>query len=118
MEQTSDRRAVFQWEEEKTGPNNISTSTPKAFDVLLEPPKNTKYPSSAFYWAPSDKVGILYDGTTTIPGKPNHLRLLSHIETGWEDGPGEVTYMDKRGRGGTVQTYSCGIRHSKNWYIT
>jgi len=112
------KSAIFKWSERYLAADNTEITTEHTFNDLLEPPLNTKYPSTPFYWAPSSKVGILYDNVTTIPGKEHHLDSSMHIENSWQKLPGLVQYKDNIVRGGSITETSSEIKYSKNTYLT
>jgi hypothetical protein len=106
------------WTQSTFNSANLADQVVHKIDYLLEGPKNTKYPSTPFYWAPSEHVSIVYDSMSIIPGKENYLDHGIHIDNGWEKGPGLISYDDKRERGGTVKTATAKIRFNKNMFIT
>jgi len=87
-------------------------------DFLLSSPINTKYPSTPFYWSPSDKVGVIYDNQSIIPPKPDHLDSDMFIHNTWQKLPGLVEYKDSLGRGGRTTAVSCDLKYAKNTYMT
>jgi hypothetical protein len=94
------------------------TSTTHTINYLLTPPTHTKYPSSSFYWSPSDKVGIIYDNQTTIPGKDQNLDSQMFVQDTWQKLPGLVEYRDVITRGGATTAISCDLKYAKNTYMT
>ena len=115
---TTGTKAVFTWTEKYLSADQTETETQHTFDDLLEPPLNTKYPSTPFYWAPSSQVGIIYDNVSIIPGKEHHLASSMFIEDTWQKLPGLVQYKDTITRGGITTETSAEIRYSKNTYLT
>lgn len=90
----------------------------KSLNAVLGGPLNTKYPSTPFYWSPNDGIVTLFDTTTTIPGKRQHLESEMYEDDTWQKGPGMVEYKDTIGRGGVVTSISQDIKHQKNWHMT
>ena len=99
-------------------PTFTDTETNHSIDFLLTSPTNTKYPSTPFYWSPSDKVGVIYDNQSIIPPRPDHLDSDMFIHDTWQKLPGLVEYKDSLGRGGQTTAVSCDLKYAKNTYMT
>jgi hypothetical protein len=120
LTQTGDRTCQFEWKEKvfMNAQDTMAMENTKLLPNLLNGPLNTKYPSKPFYWSPSDGVSVIYDNTTTIPGKPQHLQSYMFIDRTWQKGPGLVEYTDEIGRGGRISSIGRDIKYGKNWHMT
>jgi hypothetical protein len=120
MTQTSHNTCNLAWNEPyyTSATETMEEQQNRTITSLLHGPLNTKYPSKPFYWKPSDGVITIYDETTTIPGKQQHLESEMYEDDTWQKGPGLVEYKDNIGRGGIVNQIDTDIKYQKNWHMT
>jgi hypothetical protein len=120
MRPADNNTCVLQWEEPyfSSTTETMEGSDSKSINSLLHGPLNTKYLSKPFYWKPSDGIITIYNETTTIPGKQQHLESDMYEDDTWQKGLGLVEYKDNIGRGGIVNQISGEIKFQKNWHIT
>ncbi len=118
MEQNRNNEAQFTWTEPSITTTGGNQTTNYSITNLIQKPKNTKYPSTPFYWRTSGHVGTLFNQTTIIPGKEHHLDSGVYEEDTWQRLPGLVTYNNDIERGGKVTTTWNTIEHGNNTYLT
>lgn len=114
-------KAHLRWDEIYADSSDNLMTVPVSHDIdnLLERPRDTKHPSAAFYWGPSEDVGVIYDAIHVIPGKENYLDSTVHIEKTWQKLPGLCEFKDKRERGGGGTTKpSKEIKNNLMTYMT